>query len=449
MNIPNKLSISKMPRDIAKQRIPYIVLKLLNGAEVIFSYENKRDVVCVKFDSTGEYLHIDDFKICKKISDKIYKEWILSNNLSTSYGTLKNSIDIHRMALKEVSKVYDDIWNDKKHIIFIKGDNEGCGYWRMVIPARHINDKKYVIDVSAIEVMYEYLLEYDIIVVQRICDWNSYYILERLKKIGKKIVYDIDDNLFELPEFHPSARHYNNDARESASAIMNLADSIIVTTERLKKAFCRFVGEHLENKIFIIPNSINISDYNTTYKIYDKCFRILWCGGASHEHDLLMCANQLGDFLSKHSDAKFTIIGYMPKFVINNFEFWKDKIEYIEFRDTDTYFSMLNRLQADVAICPLIANGFNECKSVIKWVEYSMASLLVFASNVAPYSDVLVNGLDSVLVGENEWCELLEEKYNNRYDDKWKKMIEESRKKISERYDIVKNIVLWEKIFDK
>ena len=459
MKIENKQNISRMPEAIAIKRLPYCVLKILNGAETILNYQNKDDVVMIEFDDDQEVIHKEDFLNVKLVADNIYNSWVADKHLESSFQTLNNSMKIHDLATEQIRDIYNEKYKNKKKMIFIKGDDTGCGYWRMVLPARQLDEGKFFLDVSTVEVIYEYLLEYDIIFIQRLSDWNSFYVLQKLKRAGKKIIYDIDDNLFDLPEFHPAKLKFGNDARESAASIMSLCDIIITTTDVLKKTLIQYVGSNIENNVVVIPNAINIGDYEKR-DIYpvrggdeSKPFRIMWGGSSTHEYDILMVLGALDRFLLNHKDdnVRLMIMGYLPMCIREKYKekHWLGKIEFIEFKDIETYFNMIGKVNADVGIAPLVDCVFNYNKSNIKWQEYTIGDVPVFASNVPPYSNTISDGVDGLLLNtEDEWYDALERKFNNRDGDCWQEMVDNARKKIEERYDISNVVTQWLEVFD-
>ena len=73
----------------------------------------------------------------------------------------------------------------KYGIIMLK-DQGGCGYWRMVLPARNMDRNGLYIDVTGSAVDFDHLLEYDTIFVQRIHNWDSVSVLQRLKEGGNE-----------------------------------------------------------------------------------------------------------------------------------------------------------------------------------------------------------------------------------------------------------------------
>ena len=80
-------------------------------------------------------------------------------------------------------------------------------------------------DVTAAGVNCSDLREYETVFVQRIHDWDSYYMLERLKSSGKRIVYDMDDDVFHLDKENPAVRILGRDELMAAAACMRLVVS--------------------------------------------------------------------------------------------------------------------------------------------------------------------------------------------------------------------------------
>ena len=458
MKIENKQNISRMPKEIAINKLPYCVLKILNGARVFTNFQGKKDVVNIEFDETNELLHIEDYLNVKVVADNIYNTWIISKKIESSYQTLNHTMTIHELAVQQIKNIYDLRFNGKKKIIFIKGDDTGCGYWRMVLPARQLNERDFFIDVSTVEVVYEYLMEYDTIFVQRISDWNSFYVLQKLKEAGKKIIYDIDDNLFDLPSYHPAKNKFGNDAIESAKAVMLLSDRIVTTTEILRRTLIEWVGDDIENNIFVIPNAIDFENY-TSRDIYpirgnevDKPFRILWSGSATHEQDFSEVIDALDEFLYNHQEdnVRLMIMGYLPICIRKKYaeKHWNKKIEYVEFRNIETYFKMISNVHSDIGIAPLVNCEFNRNKSNIKWQEYTIADIPTFASDMPPYSNTIKNKHDGLLLNsKSDWLSAFESKFQDREGTFWSDMVFNARNKIQREYNIYRAIDKWTDIF--
>jgi len=62
---------------------------------------------------------------------------------------------------------------------------------------------------------------------------NNFMFFQRFKAAGKKIVYEVDDDIFNIAPHNPCANLYNRyDAQLCMRHCLALADKVIVTTER-------------------------------------------------------------------------------------------------------------------------------------------------------------------------------------------------------------------------
>jgi len=164
-----------------KQILPYAVLKVITGAEIIQKYQNKEEVVAIKWNDSIDPFHVEDFTLIKMIADRIWKEQVQERNLVPSLYSLPTSLELLALAQNMIGKVLDHMNDGKKNLIYIK-DRSGCGYWRMYLPACYMDGSKYNIDIAETEVSYNMLMDYDVIFVQRLHSWAEFYTLDRLKR---------------------------------------------------------------------------------------------------------------------------------------------------------------------------------------------------------------------------------------------------------------------------
>ena len=69
---------------------------------------------------------------------------------------------------------------------------------------------------------------------------------------GTRIIYDVDDYLFDLPPWNPVAKWFANDnIRSNIEHFLTHCDAITVSTEPLRRAYAKY-NEH----IYVLPNSI-------------------------------------------------------------------------------------------------------------------------------------------------------------------------------------------------
>lgn len=449
-------AITVMPWDARVENLPYTVVKLLTGGNVRKNYQNKPDVVMVRWNNQEEVLSIADFELVKSVADIIWKQDVEIKNLHPSILHPSVVMDIHRRASEILRKKRKDSKNGKKHSVLMVRDESACGYWRMVIPARYMNRNKYEINVTQVETAYDYFLEYDVILVQRLHSWSEYYILEDLKRAGKRIVYDIDDDMFHIDPSNPASMFINDDAQQAAYAIMGLADVITTTNEYLKK----MLG--FEDKTVVIPNAMDFGDgwveidgtnddfTRTSYP--DKWKRIFWQGGQTHAEDWTVVAEAVDSVMKENEDVRLVLLGFVPPVVSQMIEdperpWWDSRVEYMKLQDIESYLQVMKQIKADVSIAPLTDTEFNRSKSNIKFLESTACGIPVIASDVRPYTSVIQDGVNGFLASDSgEWYEkismLLDDKAGRK---RGMDMVRMARKTVSQ-FDIRNIAKEWENI---
>ena len=430
-----------MPPEMRKRELPFVAAWLALGALVIKNYNGCSDTVAISINSDKEniVLSSQDFDIALEISKSITQDLGSRRMVSGADVML-----LCRRASREMEKRESPI--GKKSVVMLK-DKSGSGFWRMVFPAKHIDDDGIFIDITAVGMSYEALKEYDTIMVQRLCDWESFYMLERLKKAGKRIVYDLDDNLFNLDRSNPSAGLIGRDEQIAAVNCMKLADAVTVSTPSLAEVI-KTVTNGLQATI--IPNAVDMSDgwIPTPFTgSPDGIKRIFWQGGNSHAVDWTECIDAVDAILGERKDVHLVILGFLPPTVHVMLQkgSWKGKIEFLEFSSAETYFEMMKHIRAEVGIAPLKDTPFNESKSCLKFLEYSATGMPTVASNVRPYAEVIEHGKNGFLVKDSqEWFDAI----TKCLDDKRLRfsVTEAARTKVRAEFDIKTIAKDWKKI---
>lgn len=106
---------------------------------------------------------------------------------------------------------------------------------------------------------------------------------------------------------------------------------------------------------------------------------------------------------------------------------------------------LIRHIRAEVGICPLVNNKFNQAKSELKFVENTFIGMPTIASQVAPYESVIEHGKNGyLLTTENEWVEALSQLLDDRKIRQ--AFLVEARKLVTERFDIRKVAAQWESV---
>lgn len=305
-------------------------------------------------------------------------------------------------------KIYYVINKDKETM-------DGCVYYRNFLPALYLTgNKKHSCKLSnkffsksqenketkSIDVFWDisFILESDVIVFSRFYQVTDFPMIkafvEAAKHYKKKIVYETDDDFFNIPVDNPVYEEAIQ-SRELVLFLMRNADAITVSTKKL--------AEHLrgivEKPFYVLENSV---DFNRPGSFYKSQFpekakdviRIGWTGGQTHGRDVKVAVRALQKIAKKYPNSVEIVTLCGPKMD----EIFNMKHTNVKSVPVEIYHDVLEDLDLDIGLCPLEDTTFNRNKSAIKWQEYSMNRTAVIASNVSPYSDYIENGVTGVLV---------------------------------------------------
>jgi len=274
------------------------------------------------------------------------------------------------------------------------------------------------------------IIEADIILIPRPQDDRWFDFIKIAQKHGKIIVADFDDHPFTISPFNPAYRHYgtsefdykwpdgtvtpiwkdgekefhieeNITRQDYFKAAFKRVDLISTTTPILQDIFLK-----LNKNSVVLPNLI---DFNLFPEIecVKKEIRIGWQGGVSHYEDLYMVAPAIKKIIAKYDNVKFIFFGDVRFYGLFK-DIPKDKIEWHPWVQNVAYPYKLVILNLDIGLCPLIDNEFNRNKSAIKYFEYSTIKIPTIASNIPPYSPIMTNEENGLLVSDDGWFEVME-----------------------------------------
>ena len=318
----------------------------------------------------------------------------------------------------------------------------GLGYYRIIKIAEYFKSEGHEVKVIGKEIQLfgnslesqfdEVFKKYDIY-------WTNYFSDERAgasifynaQKHGKRVVIDCDDNYLDVPESNLLYDKFKKTKKDRAmlSTILSFADVIVTTTEPLKKRLHDHIKQlhNIDKKIVVIPNYNDIKDWN--YKPADKSendFIIGYAGSNSHHNDIRMVLPSIVKIMEKYKNVRFQCLGVVGTNDVN--KVYKgikkdimDRMDLVGATETfKEYPEWLSKQKWDVGICPLVNTPFTQCKSHIKWMEYSMYKIPVIASRVYPYY-MQIDGKDTIrdeetglLVKDNEWFDAIEKLILNK-----------------------------------
>lgn len=291
----------------------------------------------------------------------------------------------------------------------------------------------------------------DIVLIERQTAKNSdlLRIINSVRKNGAKVVFDLDDLIFDYRDIPVLMRGTNSRNIPywlgyfwGIRRIAKKVDGFIVTNDFLGKKIKR----SFEKPYKVIRNSLNKEQVDGAKHIKKKKtnkFSIgYFSGSPTHRKDFEMIQPQLIGFLNAHEDAEVIVVGYM--------EFSGEAKEYCEkgrirlLKPVD-YLKLLGLMsEVDVNIAPLVINDFTNCKSELKFFEAGLVETTTIASPSYTFSRAISDGENGLLAKPDEWFKKLEFLYNdsaanrkiaksakeyslkNYYGDVFKKEVEEA-----------------------
>ena len=276
------------------------------------------------------------------------------------------------------------------------GNPSGSKFWRLIDPLKYLRKKgfdAYVSDNGINELEADWA---DIIIVQSCTDKKGIALLYQFQQEKeKKIVVEVDDFL-ELNEDSPFKHAHNVfEAQFVISRTMQVADAVTTTTDFLALQLARY-----NKNVKVLPNYIDEDRWNlpnlpnTTDRI-----RIGWAGSITHVEDVRMIERPIRLICKEFPQVQLIIVGdprvaeIFKGLPVDNqlgvpFEAWPSK---------------LRSLRLDIGLAPLRKTLFNQCKSNIKWIEYSIAGIPgVYSPTI--YNDIGTKHFDGIygMIAENQ-----------------------------------------------
>jgi hypothetical protein len=261
-----------------------------------------------------------------------------------------------------------------------------------------------------------------------------------LKEKNIDTVYDIDD-LMEgvLPDFYSKE---GVRAVQIAQKHIELASTITVENDNLKTKMGL-------SKACVIPNVIDLDDFSLSISKNKGAFKIVFVNAAklkvnAFRDDFLKLLKDISE------DERFEL-----HLLVDDITEFGCISNYIH-HSPSSWFEHLFKLGLEsfsIALVPLGGDedreniAFNECKSPIKFLNYTAMGTVGIYSKVEPYMGVIEDGIDGFLVDNNyqDWKSVVERCYADRSG--LELILAASEDKVRAHYNIEKALGCWKGIF--
>lgn len=246
-----------------------------------------------------------------------------------------------------------------------------------------------------------------------------------LRKLAKRIVYDIDDLVFLKNISHENKVLAFFKGKQKPFYLMEHSNHIITCTpylDAIAKKYNKFTTDI--SSTINTENYLPINEYKNDHQLV-----IGWSGSHSTSQYLYLLENVLMK-LAKELDFKLLVIGD-PNFIIEGIN-----MKAIEWNSKEEV-SLLQKI--DIGLYPLpLDQEWVLGKSGLKAIQYMALGIPTVASNIGCINRVINNGVDGFLVSdEDEWFSVLKKLIN---DEKLRSTIGmKARKKIENQFSVQSN----------
>ena len=213
------------------------------------------------------------------------------------------------------------------------------------------------------------------------------------------------------------------------------ADAVSVTTEILKQDMLKY-----NSNVFVLPNCVDLQAWQPLDLKPSSALSMGWSGGSSHYQDLKSISIPITNVMRWNPDLRLRIQGVCFKGVFRNVD--ADRLEVLPWVDSEAHAYRSAIVAPNFGIIPLVDNVFNRRKSPIKWIEYAALEVPCICSNMPPYDQVVMPGVNGDLANTPEHFEYLMQMMISDHIHR-AKMAGRARKTVQACFDARKNAPLW------
>lgn len=216
---------------------------------------------------------------------------------------------------------------------------------------------------------------------------------------GARLVYDLDDDLLNIPRAHPEAALLRPRAKTVARLVRS-ADALFVSTEALAARVAAIRPDSV-----VVPNGLDERLWlpPTPRPVARGPVRLLCMGTATHDGDFALVMPALDRLAAQFGDrVEIDVLGVTAR---GDLPRWARR-PTLTVNGAASYPGFVNWITGqpawDIGIMPLADTPFNRCKSSIKTLDYAALGLAMLASDLAHYRGSLADGAGGLLVANNE-----------------------------------------------
>lgn len=342
----------------------------------------------------------------------------IGQNMELAEAKFDSFMQYPKSSTNERIKELDE--SKKKNIVYIYDQLDFSTFRYRALNLLEIYQKYFtnitphVFFLNEISELYNYIRKIDLIILVR-TSWtvDVESLIFEFKKLGKKIMYDIDDLII-------SEEHIRNIVKNDYQAKDNNHISILFGVAMRKIWLMRLAdyfispNEYLSSKIqssyqkptYLIYNSLNstqveYSDYilkQEEKKSSKTKYLAYFSGSSSHNADFASIKQVLLRILKERANVHLLIGGFLE--LDESFNEFSDRIIRLPFTNFVSQLEYIN--QCYINLIPLEDNEFNDCKSELKYFESAILKKPSIASPRYPFRKIKERNPDNILLSHSK-----------------------------------------------
>ena len=338
------------------------------------------------------------------------------------------------------------------HIFGWAAGNDGCAYYRLVLPLAILQrDPDVTIDIGIKMPPEEFhSTDHDrrIIVAQRLMKPLVVEQARIFKAEGRKIVVEHDDDLSNIRSDNPAILSKSSnwppsdEWRKSWLPAMHEAmgfASLVTCTNTYLATELRQYSDH----VTVLPNYIDSALLKTDMPLRNdnEHLKVGWAGSPTHDKDWTQAAPFIQNGLGKVHMSELVLIGSDYQWLVGH---KRTTVRPWE-TDLNKYFNNLTDIH--IGLAPLADDHFNRSKSYIKALEYAALGIPVIANDVEPYRNFIQHGVTGFLVKYgHEWARYIRILAN---DEPLRRKMGEAAREVAAQNTIQKNAWRWLEAYEE
>lgn len=249
------------------------------------------------------------------------------------------------------------------------------------------------------------------------------YCIELCKIYGRQTVYFLDDDLLDVPKEASCYSYYQSKrTRRAIFRMFQLCDFLWCVNPNISAKYSRYF-----RKTIIADACISrmIKEFGTQ----ERKVKILYAGGIDHEQMIQKSISPVVSQICRNygEQVEFTFIGVDSG--LRNLK----QVKHIKyFSDYEEYREVVEAEKFDVAFAVIPDTEFYRCKYYNKYLEYSSIGTVGLYTKLPPYTFIVENGYNGLLVDNDKWYEAFS--YMIEHAESRNKMRKAAYRMVKERF---------------